>query len=147
MNFLAQNANVVFISGSGLGKSQPMTGSTPSIDAVRTTEQSKGGIGVKLAQTFTPHFGGFRRAMWAEGKAETDAFTKADGSLSFGGLAKGRLWGLPADTLGVTFASQHAVDATAPHVGWRWAKATLNKSLAARSALFWAVCGVANAAP
>ena len=80
------------------------TGSIPSLDAVRTAEQSKVGIGVNLEQTFTPALGGFLRAMWADGKTETYAFTEADRSLSFGGSAKGARWGRPADTLGVAFA-------------------------------------------
>ena len=80
------------------------TGSAPSLDAVRTVEQSKVGIGVNLEQTFTSNFGGFLRAMWADGKTETYAFTEADRSFSFGGSAKGTLWGRPADTLGVALA-------------------------------------------
>ena len=80
------------------------TGSIPSLDAVRTAEQSKVGVGVNLEQTFTPALGGFLRAMWADGKTETYAFTEADRSLSFGGSAKGAMWGRPADTFGVAFA-------------------------------------------
>ena len=80
------------------------TGSTPSLDAVRTSENSKVGVGVNLEQTFTPNFGGFLRAMWADGKTETYAFTEADSSLSFGGSAKGAMWGRPSDTFGVAFA-------------------------------------------
>ena len=80
------------------------TGSTPSIDAVRTAEQSKVGVGVNLEQTFTPDFGGFLRAMWSDGKTETYAYTEADRSFSFGGSAKGGMWGRPSDTLGVAFA-------------------------------------------
>ncbi len=67
-------------------------GSTPSLDAVRTTEQSKVGIGVNLEQTFSPTVGGFLRAMWADGKTETYAVTEADRSISFGGSAKGTTW-------------------------------------------------------
>lgn len=79
-------------------------GSTPSLDAVRTGEQSKVGAGVNLEQTFSRDLGGFLRAMWADGKTETYAFTEADRSFSFGGSAKGSLWGRPSDTLGVAFA-------------------------------------------
>ena len=80
------------------------TGSTPSLDAVRTGEQSKVGVGVNVEQTFSRDLGGFLRAMWADGKTETYAFTEADRSFSFGGSAKGTLWGRPSDTLGVAFA-------------------------------------------
>ena len=80
------------------------TGLPPSLDAVRTAEQSKVGIGVNLEQTFTPNIGAFLRAMWADGKTETYAFTEADSSFSFGGSAKGALWGRPSDTFGVAFA-------------------------------------------
>ena len=80
------------------------TGSTPSLDTVRAAEQSKVGIGVNLEQTFTPNVGGFLRAMWADGKTETYAFTEADSSFSFGGSAKGALWGRPSDTFGVAVA-------------------------------------------
>ncbi len=81
------------------------TGSTPSLDAVRTAEQSKVGVGVNLEQAFTPDFGGFLRAMRADGKTETYAFTEADRSLTFGGSAKGAMWGRPFDALGVALAS------------------------------------------
>ena len=80
------------------------TASTPSLDAVRTAEQSKVGVGLNLEQTFTRELGGFLRAMWADGKTETYAFTEADRSFSFGGSAKGALWGRPSDTLGLAFA-------------------------------------------
>ena len=80
------------------------TGTTPSLDAVRTTEKSKVGIGVNLEQTFTPNVGGFLRAMWADGKTETYAFTEADRSVSFGASTKGAVWGRPSDTFGVAFA-------------------------------------------
>jgi hypothetical protein len=80
------------------------TGSIPSIDAVRKAEQRKVGLGVNLEQTFSPTLGGFLRAMWADGKTETYAFTEADRSFSFGASAKGAMWGRPADTLGVAFA-------------------------------------------
>lgn len=82
-----------------------MTGSAPSIDAVRTAEQSKVGVGVNLEQTFTSDFGGFVRAMRADGKTETYAYTEADSSFSIGGSAKGTTWGRPSDTLGVAYAS------------------------------------------
>ncbi len=81
------------------------TRSTPALDAVRTSEQSKVGVGVNLEQTFSPNVGGFLRAMWADGKTETYAFTEADRSFSFGASAKGTSWGRPSDTLGVALAS------------------------------------------
>ena len=45
-------------------------GSTPSLDAVRTGEQSKVGAGVNLEQTFSRDLGGFLRAMWADGNRD-----------------------------------------------------------------------------
>ena len=65
------------------------TGSTPSLDAVRTTEQTKVGAGVNVEQTFARDLGGFLRAMWADGKTETYAFTEADRSFSIGASARG----------------------------------------------------------
>ena len=81
------------------------TGATPSLDAVRTTEQTKVGAGVNVEQTFTRDLGGFLRAMWADGKTETYAFTEADRSFSIGASARGTPWGRPTDTVGVAFAS------------------------------------------
>ena len=69
------------------------TGSVPSLDAVRRSEQVKVGMGVNLEQTIAGSLGGFVRAMWADGKTETYAFTEADRSASFGLSAGGAPWG------------------------------------------------------
>jgi hypothetical protein len=79
-------------------------GSAPSLDAVRTANRSKVGVGLNVEQTLTRDVGGFLRAMWADGKTETYAFTEADRSLSFGAVAAGASWDRPADTLGVALA-------------------------------------------
>jgi hypothetical protein len=81
------------------------TGSVPSLDAARSSEQVKIGIGVNLEQTITSSLGGFARAMWADGQTETYAFTEADRSLSFGLSARGAPWGRADDVLGVAFAA------------------------------------------
>jgi hypothetical protein len=80
------------------------TGSVPSLDAVRTTEHSKLGLGVNVEQTLSGDLGVFGRALWADGKTETYAFTEADRSLSLGAVLKGARWGRSDDTVGVALA-------------------------------------------
>lgn len=80
------------------------TSAVPSLDAVRTTEHNKIGLGVNLEQSLTQSLGIFVRTMWADGRTETYAFTEADRSASAGFSANGSVWGRSADTLGVAVA-------------------------------------------
>jgi high affinity Mn2+ porin len=80
------------------------TGSVPSLDAVRSADQSKVGLGVNVEQTFSPDLGAFARAMWADGKTETYAFTEADRSMSIGAVLKGARWDRAGDAVGVALA-------------------------------------------
>lgn len=70
---------------------------------VRGGEKIKYGLGVNIEQTVNPNVGFFLRAMKADGRTETYAFTEADGSLSTGFVVKGGLWGRTDDTVGVAF--------------------------------------------
>ena len=83
------------------------TQSVPSLGAVRHTEQSKVGAGLNVEQALGKQLGAFARAMWADGRTETYAFTEADRSLSFGLSANGGGWGRGSDTLGVALAGNH----------------------------------------
>ena len=81
-----------------------LTATTPDINAVRTREQAKVGMGINLEQALTPDVGLFARASWADGKTETYAFTEIDRSVSGGLLVKGNAWGRGMDTVGVALA-------------------------------------------
>ena len=70
---------------------------------VRGGEKIKYGLGVNIEQAINPSVGFFLRAMKADGRTETYAFTEADGSLSTGLVFKGGLWGRTDDTVGVAF--------------------------------------------
>jgi high affinity Mn2+ porin len=80
------------------------TSTIPSLDAVRSADQTKVGVGVNIEQALSKDVGVFSRMMWADGQTETYAFTEVDRSLSFGGATKGASWGRPLDTLGVAVA-------------------------------------------
>src|SRR5574337_115802 len=80
------------------------TGSVPDINAVRHGEQVKLGIGIDLEQQLSDHAGVFARAMWADGKTETYAFTDADRSLSTGLSIDGAAWGRGGDVAGLALA-------------------------------------------
>ena len=77
---------------------------TPDINAVRTGQRVKYGVGVNIEQAITPDVGVFMRAMWADGNTETYAYTEMDRSFSLGTLIKGAAWGRAQDTLGVALA-------------------------------------------
>ena len=79
-------------------------GGAPDINAVRTGERSKKGVGINLEQQVTAQAGVFARAMWADGKTETYAYTEIDRSVSVGTLVKGGAWGRAKDTVGVAVA-------------------------------------------
>jgi hypothetical protein len=70
---------------------------------VRNGEKIKYGLGLNLEQAVGDDVGVFLRAMKADGRTETYAFTEVDASLSAGTLLKGHLWGRAADTVGVAY--------------------------------------------
>jgi high affinity Mn2+ porin len=80
------------------------TSAVPDINLVRTSDQVKYGVGLNLEQAINADIGVFMRAMWADGRTETYAFTEVDRSLSGGALIKGNAWHRPEDTIGVAFA-------------------------------------------
>jgi len=70
---------------------------------VRKGEKIKYGLGVNLEQAITAEVGFFLRAMKADGKTETYAFTEVDDSLSTGLRLAGSLWGRADDVVGVAW--------------------------------------------
>src|SRR5207245_10009850 len=79
------------------------TGGAPDINAVRTVERVKRGLGLNFEQEISPSVGLFGRASRADGQTETYAFTEIDQSLSGGLSLKGGTFGRPQDTLGVAY--------------------------------------------
>jgi len=71
--------------------------------AVRSGAKTKYGLGLNLEQALSDDVGVFARAMRADGRTETYAFTEIDGSLSLGLLAQGRLWGRAQDSVGIAW--------------------------------------------
>ena len=67
---------------------------------VRNGEKTKYGLGLNLEQALSEDVGVFLRAMKADGRTETYAFTEVDASLSAGTLVNGRLWGRAQDNVG-----------------------------------------------
>lgn len=61
-------------------------------------------MGLNLEQAITPDAGVFARAMWADGRTETYAYSEIDRSLSAGALIKGASWGRGGDALGIALA-------------------------------------------
>lgn len=80
------------------------TGTLPDLAAVRGGERIKAGIGLNLEQPLSADAGLFARAMWADGKTETYAFTEVDRSLSLGASVRGSAWGRADDTVGLALA-------------------------------------------
>lgn len=76
-------------------------GAAPSLGAVRTRDHAKGGIGVDAEQQLATDLGVFVRAMRADGKTETEAFTESDASLSTGLALKGGRWSRGKDVVGL----------------------------------------------
>ncbi|NTV09695.1 MAG: carbohydrate porin, partial [Zoogloea sp.] len=68
---------------------------------VRNGEKIKYGLGVSIEQALNSDAGVFLRAMKADGRTETYAFTEVDASLGGGVSLKGTSWGRPQDTVGV----------------------------------------------
>jgi hypothetical protein len=68
----------------------------------RNTDKIKYGLGINIEQAIGADAGLFLRAMKADGRTETHAFTEADGSLSAGLSVKGSSWGRAMDTIGLS---------------------------------------------
>ncbi len=78
-------------------------GDPQAIFSVRNGAQIKSGYGVNIEQALADDLGWFLRAMTADGKTETWAFTETDGSFSTGLVLKGDRWQRHADTMGLGF--------------------------------------------
>jgi hypothetical protein len=78
--------------------------------AVRGGEKNKSGIGVNLEQAIGRDAGVFLRAMQADGRTETHAFTETDASVALGLSVKGSSWGRGHDTVGMA-ASRNMLSA------------------------------------
>lgn len=72
-----------------------------TIFQVRSGEKTKYGLGLNLEQALSPDVGVFMRAMKADGRSETYAFTEIDASLSAGAVLNGRGWGRAQDHVGL----------------------------------------------
>jgi high affinity Mn2+ porin len=70
--------------------------------AVRNGEKIKYGVGINVEQEISDSTGFFMRAMKADGRTETYAFTEVDGSFSSGFLIKGSNWRRSGDTVGLS---------------------------------------------
>lgn len=75
-----------------------------AILAVRNGEKIKHGLGLNFEQALSDDLGFFLRAMKADGRTETYAFTETDRSLAAGFSLKGNRWGRERDTLGIAYA-------------------------------------------
>ena len=82
----------------------PSTGTVPDINRVRYGEQIKYGAGINVEQRVSNDFGIFGRAMWADGRTETYAFTEVDRSMSAGASLNGSHWGRGDDVVAIGFA-------------------------------------------
>ena len=69
--------------------------------AVRGADKTKYGLGINIEQELSDNTGLFMRAMQADGRTETYAFTEVDGSLSAGLVFKGNAWGRVDDGIGI----------------------------------------------
>jgi high affinity Mn2+ porin len=79
-------------------------GSDPeAILNVRNGEKIKYGIGINVEQAISPDLGIFLRAMRADGRTETYAFTEVDASMAAGLAAKGSAWNRSDDTVGISW--------------------------------------------
>lgn len=70
--------------------------------AVRNSEKIKYGLGINIEQEINDSTGFFLRAMQADGRTETHAFTEVDGSVSTGLSIKGDIWQRSEDTVGLS---------------------------------------------
>ncbi len=78
-------------------------GNAQAIFSVRNGEQIKSGYGINIEQALADDLGWFLRAMKADGKTETWAFTETDGSLGTGLVLKGDRWQRHDDTVGLGY--------------------------------------------
>lgn len=76
------------------------TATAPDIFKVRYREQIKYGFGIAIEQAINGDLGAFLRAMQADGRTETLAFTEVDSSIAGGISLKGTRWGHAQDTVG-----------------------------------------------
>lgn len=76
-------------------------GTAPSLDAVRTRDRTKFGVGGDAEQQVAGDLGLFVRAMKADGRTETYAFTESDASLTAGASLKGTRWSRSKDVVGL----------------------------------------------
>lgn len=74
-----------------------------AIMQVRDGERIKYGFGINAEQAITADLGVFLRAMHADGRTETYAFTEVDRSLATGLSLKGSAWGRGNDTVGLAW--------------------------------------------
>ena len=80
-------------------------GTAPSLDAVRTRDHVKAGVGVDAEQQVAGDLGLFVRAMKADGRTETYAFTESDASFSAGASLKGARWSRGKDVIGLALGA------------------------------------------
>jgi high affinity Mn2+ porin len=80
------------------------TGATPDINAVRSGEQTKRGIGLALEQRAGADVSVFARLGRADGRTETYSFAEIDTSVSAGAVIRGTGWRRGDDTVGIAFA-------------------------------------------
>ncbi len=73
----------------------------PSLGAVRTRDHVKTGLGIDAEQQVAADLGVFVRAMKADGRTETYAFTESDASLTAGASLKGTAWSRAKDVAGL----------------------------------------------
>jgi high affinity Mn2+ porin len=78
------------------------TGGTPDLTKVRKLT-SRYGIVVNAEQQFSDELGGFVRASWNNGHAETYAFAEIDRSVAIGAQLTGKRWLRPEDEVGLAF--------------------------------------------
>lgn len=76
-------------------------GGVPDLNGARSSEHTKVGFGVDVEHKFGTDVGLFARAMRADGRTETYAFTEVDRSLSAGLVLRGAAWARPEDTFGL----------------------------------------------
>jgi hypothetical protein len=78
------------------------TGGPPDLARVRRLT-SKYGFAANAEQELTDELGGFVRASWNNGQAETYAFAEIDSSVAAGLVLKGKRWHRDRDELGLAF--------------------------------------------
>ena len=79
--------------------------SVPDVTNHPLTVAIKYGFGANLEQPISDWFTGFARFGWNEGRHESFVYTEANQSISFGTVAKGRLWRRKKDRSGLAFVS------------------------------------------